>query len=402
MKKFAGAAVAALLFLAQGGFAQESVVAGGFEASGHTFVGVGWQKFKTSGAGSVIPNDVRGTLPGTIGAFSDTNTRAGGADKEDVFMFFVDEIELDIAKTFGENVRVRTDLDFGAGSLNSGPRFVTGGGNAVLVEQIYVTTNIPIGNGLELMVGRFNAPLGFEQVDVVANDTVSRSVIYRALRPTGFTGAKFYYPLNDMLSWQVYAANPGLVHDGAVPFKTTDTPTVGSRFGFHWGDEGRQSHFGVNAVWGQDHADIEKAWSYLGDFDFQWWASDNFALGGEGIYRQINTTTAGENNGKYYGGLVNMHYDFSDVWDGTFRYAYGHDLDGATPAGALVIASHSGTAQSLTGADQQLHEMALAGNYAISEGAKFRLEGGYTFVKPAGNVGNQHTFGAAAGFAYEF
>lgn len=401
MKKLIGIVMTALLLLANPAFSQESVVAGGFEASGHTFIGAGWQTFKTPGGANALPNDVRGSLPGTIGAYADTNNRAAGNNKEDVFMFFVDEIELDITKTFGENVRFKTDLDFGAGSLNSGRRFSTGG-NGVLVEQAYVTTNVPVGNGVEVLVGRFNVPLGFEKGDVTSNDTVSRSIIYRALRPNSFTGAKFYYPINDMLTWQIYAANPGLVHDGAAVFQTTDIPTVGSRFGFHWGEEGQKSHVGLNGVWGQDHANVKNAWSYIADVDFQWWTSDNFALGGEGIYRQINTTIPGEKNGKYYGGLVNMHYDFSDVWDGTFRYAYAHDVNGSTPSGALVTPVHSATTQSLTGADQQLHEMVLAGNYAIAEGAKFRLEGGYTYIKPSGATGNQHAFGAAAGFAYDF
>ena len=402
MKKLFVAAVAVLLLFGINGFAQESVVAGGFEASGHTFIGAGWQKFKTPGGTNAVLNDARGSLPGTIGAYADTNNQAAGLNKEDVFMFFVDEIELDIAKTFGENVRVQSDLDFGSGSLNSGRRF-TSAGNAVEVEQAFVTANIPLGNGVEFLIGRFNAPIGFESNDVVKNDTISRSVIYRALRPVTFTGAKLYYSVNDMFSWQLYAANPGLVHDGGVSFQTTDIPSVGSRLGTHWGDEGRRSHIGVNAVWGQDHSNIKNAWSYLGDVDFNWWVSENFALGGEGIYRQINTTTNGQKNGKYYGSLVNMHYDFSDVWDGTFRYAYTHDVNGATPTGALITPVHAQTTtQSLTGADQQLHEMVVAGNYTISEGTKFRLEGGYTLIKGAGTTGKQYTFGAAAGFAYEF
>lgn len=393
--------------------AQESYVAGGFEASGHTFVGAGWQRFDVNGAGNVVVRDVRGTLPGVIGGYAESvNGASGRTNNEDYFKFFVDEVELDLAKTFGENIRLRTDLDFGSGTLNSGQRFgnagTAGDDVGILVEQAYVTTNLAVGNGVELLLGRFNAPMGFESVDVGDNDTISRSVIFRALRPISFTGAKIYYGFSDMVDFHFYVTNSGLIHDdGDVISTDTDIPNVGFRLGFNWGEEGKESHLAWNGAWGNDHVGAKDGWSFLGGADWQWWATDSFALGGEAIYRQIddtNTDGAGELNGKYYGGLLNLHYDFSDVWDGTLRYAYAHDVNAVLLAatGAEEVLNNVGAAQSLTGGDQQLHELALAGNYAITDGATLKLEGGYTRIDPTGAGNGQNVFGVGGGFAYAF
>ena len=118
--------MAAALVVASGAFANgtgpaptvaQEYVVGTFEASGHIFTGAGWQRYKTQGA-TVVPNDISGTLPGVIGEYADTSAiTSAGVNREDVFRFFVDEFELDIAKTFGENIRVRADLDFGSETL---------------------------------------------------------------------------------------------------------------------------------------------------------------------------------------------------------------------------------------------------------------------------------------------
>lgn len=405
MKKLLFSVLSVALLASGVVFAQEAYVAGGFEASGHTFAGAGWERFNTGG-GSAVALDIRGNDPGAIGAYNDVTAGTAGTSRSDYFNFFVDEVELDVAKTFGENIRLRADVDFGSSTLNSGARFFNGGGAGdevgLLLEQAYATTNLAVGNGVELLLGRFNAPMGFESVDVGDNDTISRSVIYRALRPQSFTGAKIYYAFSDMVDFHMYLANNSLIHDDAdVIGVNTDIPALGFRLAFNWGEEGKESHLGWNGAWGQDHANVKNGWSFLGDVDWQWWATDSFALGGEAIYRQVDTVTPGGINGKYYAGLLNLHYDFSDVWDGTLRYAYTHDVNGAANGG-LALANSRGGTQSLTGADQQLHELALAGNYAITDGATLKLEGGYTRLDPTGAGNGQNVFGVGGGFAYAF
>lgn len=402
MKKFLGGCLVAFCcFSFQKTFALEAASTQGLELSGHIFSGAGWQRFRTPGGAQAVARDINVQLPGVIGAYADTSATTARVNREDVFRFFVDEVELDLAKSISEHIRIRADLDFGAATLYSGARYGLGGGN-VFVEQAYASALVHVGNGIEVMLGRFNVPMGFESTDVIDNDSISRTALYRSLRPHQLTGAKFYYPFTNMLGLHFYATNNGFsIDDGDVLALTTDIPAAGGRLDWHWGEEGKQHKVGLNALWGQDHGEPRKsAWTFMTDLDFNLWAMDNFAIGGEILYRQINRITLiNRNNGKYFGGLLNLHYDFDDLWSGAFKYAYTHDINGV----AEVLSIVAGAArQSLTGRDQSFHELSWAANYKVAEGAKFRLEGGYTFNDPSGNVNNRHIYSFGGALAYSF
>ncbi|MDO8493841.1 MAG: outer membrane beta-barrel protein, partial [Deltaproteobacteria bacterium] len=368
--------------------------------------------------------EVKGTIPGVLGGYQN-GVSVRPTAQNDQFMFFVDEVELDLAKSFGENIRLRADLDFGSTALNSGRRFEPArtnnagglgaiGGDAIGVdlEQAYATTNLAIGNGVEMLMGRFNAPMGFEANDTNENDTISKSVLARALRPNSFTGVKFFYAFSDMVDFHLYASNGGLTHDSYTDFgQAGDIPTGGFRLGFNWGDEGSENVFGLSGAIGRDHVTASKRGrTFLGDVDFNIWATDSFAIGGEALYRQIDTVTAaptaGHKNGKYLGGLVNFHYDISDVWDGTLRYSYAQNYTtGGVGNGVPDSYGNVSAEQSLFGAVNgkgKMHEAALAANYAISDGATFRVEGNWTYVNPKAAGANEKFYGVAGALSYAF
>lgn len=386
------AVVAVATLVSGAAFAEESYVAGGFEASGHIVTGAGWAHYKNkSGITTPTATGSVAAIPGAMGQYTVGNS---AANKGDAFQFFVDEVELDLAKNLGENIRFRADLDFGAGGMNS-----RNGNAGVLVEQAYATANIPVGNGVEFLVGRFNAPIGFEKADTNANDTVSYSSVYRALRPNTLTGAKAYYSFTDMVDLNVYVVNNKLNGDGAANgATTTDVPAFGTRVGFNWGEEGQKSTIGFSGVLGNDHATAlpssKKHFTMLGDVDWNWWVTDAFAFGGEVIFRKINAVTG--SNAKYLGGVANLKYQFNDVWDGTLKYAFTSDLNGNT-------AGVAGATASLTGAEQSFHELALAGAYALADGAKLKIEGDYVINKVVGvTTGKNQIFGVVGAFSYEF
>src|SRR3989338_5984496 len=109
-------AVVALVASVQVANAADQSVAGGFEASGSIVSGFGWQKYKNAGAASAnLAADYNGFTAGVLGAYLPPGAVVNDKDQE--FQFFVDSIELDLAKTFGENIRFRTDLDFGSTNM---------------------------------------------------------------------------------------------------------------------------------------------------------------------------------------------------------------------------------------------------------------------------------------------
>ena len=384
MKKFI---IAVLAFSVIGMFsmtasAAESV-AGGFEASGHVMAGMGYQHQNSKPATEATFDDQYFSFAGPIGRYVNSM-----GPSEDHFEFFVDELELDLMKSFGENIRLRADIDFGR--FNSGSNLYVGGG-AIDLEQAYATANIPLGNGIEFMIGRFNVPIGFESVDASENDTISKSILIRSgIRPTNTTGAKFYYAFSDLVDFHFYLANR-LTRDN-MRAKINEIPSVGFRLGFNWGEQGNESTFGVSSFFGAEHdGSGNKHFTMGADLDLNWWVTEAFALGLEGIFRKDNAVTAASANMMTFGGLLNAKYLFSDVWDGTLKFAMANQNKANNGQWDFIGG----------GVKQSVYEVSLAGNYAIADGAKLKLEGRMDMLKPSGG-GTEYVYGGALAFAYDF
>ena len=396
MKKFTLAvlALAIAAFIATSAQAEEKYVAGGFEASGNIVVGGGWQHntSKFDGLYGTTDGDYAygaGVLGKYLNGFQ--------GPKSDQLTFFVDQVELDLMKSFGENIRLRADLLFGR-ALSANPA-----NPAFVLEQAYATANIPVGNGIEFMLGRFNTPMGFESVDVIDNDTISKSVLVTGLRPANTTGMKIYYSFSDLVDLHFYVVN-SLTQDNDV--KVGTMPSFGMRLGFNWGEKGNQSTLGISPFFGPETRGSNKHFTYGGDLDVNWWITEAFALGVEALFRRDDAATgvtglvAGVNT-NYLAGLLNLHYAFSDVWDGTLKYVFAKQYKGGN---AGFVAAGDAPMWNLTGAQQQLHQIALAGGYQVADGAKLKMEGRFDIIQPkyAGAVGSYYVYGLAMAFAYNF
>lgn len=367
--------------------AQEKYVAGGFEMAGHVMAGGGYQHFNNKAQTYFTFDGDNGYFAGSMGKYMGQAPAA----RVDYFGFFVDEVELDIMKSFGENVRLRADLDFAR--VASSGLFSA----AFVMEQAYATANIPVGNGVEFLLGRFNTPIGFEPVDVSENYLVSKSVIATGMRPTNTTGVKVYYPFSDLVDLHFYIVNT-LTQDSDV--KINDVPSLGFRLGFNWGDEGTESTFGLSGLFGPESRFSNRHFTWGGDIDLTWWITESFMLGLEGLFRRDNsvigtTGIAGGSNTEYMAGLLNLHYAFSDTWDGTLQFVFGKQYDPSNTTPALVWTN-------LTGAEQSMYQIWLGGGYMIADGAKMKLEGRFDIVNPAGGGNTEYVFGGALAFAYDF
>lgn len=419
MRKFLVIAVALVI----AGFSMNAMAyEGDFEMSGHINTGMGFQYNSKSVAGARLGAFTEeGMIPPNFG----TGLVTGTVQHNSEWLFYMGEVELDITKTFGENIRLRTDLDFARLNSNS-----YGFSVANLIEQAYVTVNIPVGYGLEFLVGRFNAPMGFEAVDNNDNDLPFHTLIFNDLRPQNLTGMKFYYPFSDLVDLHVWAANNLRdVLGGGASGDNNVIPAFGLRLGFTWGMEGQESTFGLSGAFSPEAKSytFNDKWgefSWIGDIDFNVWVNDVFAIGGEGIFRRDGALRGLKDN-YYYGGLLNFHYVFSDVWDGTLRYAYTHDVSGGGDSGYGGAATvnfapgasqyhpigSAGLGQSATGWDAQYHQIDLGINYNITDGAKLMTMYRFEMMMPDkrglpaaylnfNKNATAHTI--AANFAYEF
>lgn len=369
--------------------AQESV-AGGFEMNGSIVTGMGYQHHNNDASTYATNDGDRTYFSGVLGAY--LPLVAVPAVSSDYFTFFLDAVELDVTKSFGENIKLRADVDVLRGTALTTATAATNAAamaSAVSLEQAYATANIPVGNGIEFLLGRFNAPMGFESADVASNYLISKSALGAGLRPVNMTGAKLYYAFTDLIDLHFYVVNT-LYRDSAIV--TRDIPSVGARLGFNWGEDDAMNTIGVSPMFGPETRISNKHYTFGGDLDFNVWLTEAFAIGGEGLFTR-NNNFGGTSNTEYMSGLLNLHYAFTDVWDGTLQFVLAKQYDpGADAAGVT----------NLTGFTQTIYQAALGGGYAIADGAKLKLEGRFDIVNPTGASNTEYIYGGAMAFNYDF
>lgn len=359
MKKLALAASLLALSVSLPAHAEESK-AGGVEFSGNVDIVTGWQHDDSAAIG-----DVSGQL---------RDFRGATTPSRDTFNFYVDQVELDIQKSFGDKIRLRADLDFGRFLSGSGRNTDTGvvGSNFEL-EQGYVTLGALKG---EFLIGRFNVPIGYYLVDRADNPTISFPNTYNFLTPTNATGAKMYWAFGDHFDMHLYLVNqlfdciivgapcltgarlPIPPAAGVASPGDSAIPSWGTRLGYNWGEEGKKSTIGISYAGGPEQAGNNAHLDHIIDLDWAAKFTENLLFAGEFTYAQRNNLPGVLGpNAKSMGAYFVLDYGLSDIWDLFFSYGYLHDFQGK-----------------FTGADQQIHNFLIGAGYHITDGAKMKLE----------------------------
>lgn len=323
------------------------------------------------------------------------------AAKGEHFGFFVDQAELDLENEFGENIRARADVDF---------RDVTGtntrgAGDAIELEQGYVTANLNVGNGMELLVGKFNAPLSLESNDRDANVFATYTAGSLYLAPTNLIGAKLNYQFND-----TWSADLGIVNNLNGPIAgNSPMPSAFLRAGAKWGDEGRSFINGAVAGGPEYSTTVgtvtttqDKHYDLYGSLWGNWALGDSWDLGWEGIYRQSDSLAGGPNQ-KATSGQLYAVYKASDVWSVQARGSVFWDVNDSTTGSAV----NTGTGASTTGSNWggfkgQTYSGTLGTTYAITDGAAVKVEYRFDYAKVSGATRNANYNSGVVEFAYSF
>jgi hypothetical protein len=112
--------------------------------------------------------------------------------------------ESDWAAGYHIDVLVGPDASFYSGIS---PIATAGAANDTIgIKQAYVATRAPIGNGLDLKLGVYDAIIGYEVFTNGANPNYSRSMAYN-LEPFSHTGALASYQFNEMIGLSAGIAN---------------------------------------------------------------------------------------------------------------------------------------------------------------------------------------------------
>jgi len=115
--------------------------------------------------------------------------------------------------------------------LSYGPDATAIDGGAAPIRQAYVDLGVPVGNGLELKMGRWDNLLGYETSDAMNNPNFTRSYGY-SFEPTEHTGLLASYKFADWVGLQVGVADSLTTIGGfgsTVNSRAVAGPTVESK-----------------------------------------------------------------------------------------------------------------------------------------------------------------------------
>ena len=248
--------------------------------------------------------------------------------------------------TTADRAGFRIKLNFGEDAK------LTGGSGAddVDYQEAYAQYVAPIGNGLDLRIGRMNTLIGYEVIESPLNPNFSRSWLFGLGEPFTTTGIRASYEFNDQVALSVGLINAwnGATSDtnrsksievliGLTPM---DWLSV-SLFGF-WGPEG---------ALGAKNTDLVQ----LGGIIIAQ-ATDQTSLVLEGYHASQENAQAGMDV-QWHGVAAYVIHDFDDQWGARFRMEWFKDSDGF-----------------LTGTDQKLWEGTATLQYKLTSSLITRLE----------------------------
>ncbi|MCC7519313.1 MAG: outer membrane beta-barrel protein [Verrucomicrobiae bacterium] len=203
------------------------------------------------------------------------------------------------------------------------PGFTGTGESELALEQAYVNLGVPIGNGIDVKVGKMVTLLGYEAIESPANWQFSRSDAFR-LSPQTQLGATFGYKWNDTVTTTIGVIN-GLDAPGmAVTRAVTDTGVEAANFNTDLAFVGRVDVTGPKTSFGDFNAFV--AGLYSNDITSPTGAGTSAAT------RAMNRGTTGILN---VGGTWTKPFDVKELTLGV-DYLYRQD-DASTAAWAAGV-----------------------------------------------------------------
>lgn len=259
-------------------------------------------------------------------------------------------------------VGLRTDLAFGTdsevvGSVTTG---LGTGDDELDIQQAFVEYLAPIGNGLDVQVGKFVTLHGAEVIKSKDDWNISRSYLFGFAIPFTHTGIRASYPWSERLTTIVGVNNGWDVVDDNNQAKTIelgfasmpiDKVSLGSTFMFGAEQAGNNNN-------GRTLIDIVAGWQPIEplqlkvNYDYGW-EDDAVAFG---------------NNAVWHGLAAYARYAFTDKLALVGRGEYFNDADGVRTA--ILSPGING----ITGSGVKLYEYTLTTEYQIYKNLIGRLE----------------------------
>ena len=237
---------------------------------------------------------------------------ASYSDTEDsVSSFGIDQVEIDFEKKLGDKLSLRADIEYVKGATGSFDN---------IVEQGYLTYALDVANGVDITVGKFNAPIGFELLDPPDMYQFSHALVFDHGLPTNLVGVMGGYKINDQVDVALYVVN-GWDNNA----ENNNSKTIGGRVGIA-AMEGVS--LGFSYITGSEVPNTDDVRSVF-DIDATITLVDNLIIGVE--YNSGEEDNAGDakTDSEWTAFMLMGHYDFNDIYGLTVRYDLFDDEGGA-------------------------------------------------------------------------
>jgi hypothetical protein len=228
-----------------------------------------------------------------------------------------------IVGDFGRSAELLREATFwGANKFRGFPASKAGGEPSAELREAFLTTTIPIGEGLQVKAGKFVTPLGTEIIPAPGayNDNISRSYLFNFGIPLTHTGALFTYQAHKILSVSAGPVtgwdNP-IDNNGAVSFlggfNLTPTEAISLASNVIFGAEQRNKN-GPKRL----------AWSNVLTLK----PTDPLTLYLEYTYGREQKVTPNLRDATWQGVSAIASYNWTDRFNTALRGEWFHDADG--------------------------------------------------------------------------
>jgi len=276
------------------------------------------------------------------------------------------QLVLEKAAEEGSPVGFKTALMFGedaevVGGVTTG---LGGTGNEFEIQQAYVEYLAPIGNGLDIIAGKFATLAGAEVIESMDNWNYSRSFMFGFAIPFTHTGLRLSYPLSETLSLTGgFSQGYDLVDEGNKA-KTVET-------NLSWAPAENVS-LGATYYFGAEQANDSHDQRHLLDVVASYQPTDDLSLmlNVDFAREEDVLSETGGGSATWNGIATYAKYDLSDRWSIAGRWEVFNDDDGVRTGVNAAGTSPTGS----TLADLQLMEWTFTNEYQFNPHLIARLE----------------------------
>lgn len=332
--------------------------------------------------------------------------KSGSADSTSRGDFNLHAVKLTLEKPLTDanefQAGFRADVKVGEDASLLGGNIAAGSSDNLSLDQAYVIIRAPLGNGLDITVGKFASLLGYEVDDRPANLNITYGYDY-AFVTTHQTGVKFFYPVNDNLELQFAVSNGSGLDDSSENAGTVTDKADG--FGVNGTINIKNSGGNANILTGvyasegaadgfTDKDDVI-LWNTWGNWAPKF-ANDKLLLGFSGTVGSADSQSRDEETYSFFTGSLYAKYQVTDIFSLAGRASYMHTIEagGTTAAVPASFSTHDGDAYSWTGtAGFDLLENLLLR-------AEYRVDLGDNGASQNANLSNAHTIALQAVYSF--